>query len=123
MKKYFSNTWHALAFISAVLLVILCIWWEWYGSPVRPGGTLLVLKALPLIACLKGLRLANVYVLQIVSMLILLYMSEGVIRGIGDLGISQYYAWSEFLLSWLCFIGCLGHVKPYKMEYKQNKHK
>jgi uncharacterized membrane protein len=119
--KYFLTPWHAVAFIAAVLLCMLCVWWEWQGAPVRVGGTWLVLKILPLAACLKGLWLGRLYVLQIVSMLVLLYMSEGVIRGMGDTGASQYYAWCEFLLSWTCFIGCLGHVRPYKKAYKQAK--
>jgi uncharacterized membrane protein len=119
--KYFSTTWHTVAFTAALLLCVLCVWWEWQGAPVRVGGTWLVLKILPLTVCLKGLWLGRLYVLQIVSMLVLLYMSEGVIRGMGDIGASQYYAWLEFLLSWACFIGCLGHVRPYKKAHKQAK--
>jgi uncharacterized membrane protein len=119
--KYFLNRWHALAFITAFLICTLGIWWEWQGAPVRTGGTWLVLKVLPLALCLKGVWQARLYTLQIVSMLILLYMCEGVIRGMGDKGASQYYAWLQFCLSWACFMGCLGHVRPYKQAYKHNK--
>jgi uncharacterized membrane protein len=117
----FQTRWHALAFMAAALLCALCVYWEWRGAPVRAGGTLLALKALPLALCLLGLWRGTLYVLQMVSMLVLLYMAEGVIRGMGDTGASQYYAWGEFTLSWLCFFGCILHVRPYKKEFKQQQ--
>ena len=117
----FQTRWHALAFIAAALLCLLCVYWEWLGAPVRAGGTLLALKAVPLALCLMGLWRGKLYVLQLVSMLVLLYMAEGVIRGMGDQGASQWYAWAEFVLAWLCFFGCILHVRPYKKEFKQQK--
>ncbi len=122
MKPIFLNRWHAIAFFSAALLCLLCIGWEWLGAPLKLGGTLMVLKCLPLALCLKGLWRGKLYVLQVTSMLVLLYMSEGVIRGIGDTGASQYYAWAEFVLSWICFFACLFYVGPYKKAYKQSKN-
>jgi uncharacterized membrane protein len=119
----FTTRWHALAFISAFVICIMCIVWEWLGAPVREGGTLLVLKCLPLALCLHGLWRGKLYVFQIVSMLILLYMSEGVIRGLGDTGAGRFYAWGEFILSWVCFFGCLFYVSPYKKAHKQAKAK
>jgi uncharacterized membrane protein len=120
--KLFLTRWHALAFISALTLCILCLWWEWLGAPLRVGGTLLMLKALPLACCLLGLWRGRLYVLQIVSMLILLYMAEGVVRGVGDMGNSGLYAWAEFALSWACFFGCILHVRPYKQAVKKVKY-
>jgi uncharacterized membrane protein len=117
----FQTRWHALAFITAAALCLLCVYWEWLGAPVRTGGTLLVLKAIPLTVCLLGLWRGKLYVLQLVSMLVLLYMAEGVIRGMGDSGASQLYAWGEFALSWVCFFGCILHVRPYKQTFKQQQ--
>jgi uncharacterized membrane protein len=118
---HFQTRWHALAFLSALLLCLLCVYWEWLGAPLRAGGTLLALKAVPLALCLVGLWRARLYVLQIVSMLVLLYMSEGVIRGMGDAGASQWFAWAEFVLSWLCFFGCILHVRPFKQAFKNTQ--
>ncbi len=119
--NHFQSRWHALAFVSALLLCALCLSWEWLGAPLRAGGSLLVIKALPLALCLSGLWRARLYVLQLVSMLVLLYMSEGVIRGMGDAGASRWFAWAEFTLAWLCFLGCILHVRPYKKAFKSSQ--
>jgi uncharacterized membrane protein len=117
----FQSRWHALAFIAAASVCAVCVYWEWRGAPLRAGGTLLALKAVPLALCLPGLWRGTLYVLQIVSMLVLLYMAEGVIRGMGDTGASQWFAWAAFGLSWLCFFGCILHVRPYKQTFKQQQ--
>jgi uncharacterized membrane protein len=115
---HFQTRWHALAFFSALAVCVLCVYWEWLGAPLRAGGTLLFVKALPLALCLRSLWRGTLYSLQMVSMLVLLYMCEGVIRGMGDAGASQWFAWAEFVLSWLCFFGCILHVRPYKKAFK-----
>jgi uncharacterized membrane protein len=114
----FLSYWHATAFFSALALCVLCVYWEWLGAPVRAGGTLIALKAVPLALCLGGLWRGKLYVLQLTSMLVLLYMAEGVIRGMGDKGLSQWYAWAEFTLAWLCFFACILHVRPFKQAHK-----
>ena len=116
----FQTRWHALAFLAATALCVLCVYWEWRGAPVRAGGTLIALKVVPLALCLPAIWRGNIYVLQGVSMLVLLYMADGVIRGMGDTGASQWYAWAEFVLAWLCFFGCVLHVRPYKQQFKQH---
>lgn len=118
MTPHFQTRWHALAFIAALVLCLHGVYWEWLGAPLRAGGTLLVIKVIPLAACLYGLWLGRLYVLQIVSMLVLLYMSEGVIRGMGDVGASAWHGWIEFTLAWACFFGCILHVRPYKKAFK-----
>ena len=42
---------------SLVALIVLCVAWELWLAPVRPGGSLLALKALPLVLPLAGLHL------------------------------------------------------------------
>jgi uncharacterized membrane protein len=117
----FQTRWHALAFSAALALCVLCVYWEWLGAPVRAGGTLLALKMLPLAMFLRGLWRGQLYAMQAVSMLVLLYMAEGVIRGMGDAGASAGFAWAEFVLSWACFFGCILHVRPFKLAFKQAK--
>lgn len=88
---------------------------------MRAGGSWLGLKMLPLIFCLPALWRASVYAMQGVSMLVLLYMAEGVVRGLGDRWPSAGYAWLEFGLSWLCFFGCVLFVRPYKQAFKASQ--
>ena len=38
------------AAVSLVALLMLCLAWELWWAPLRPGGSWLVLKALPLLA-------------------------------------------------------------------------
>lgn len=114
----FKSKWHAVAALSALALCVLCVFWEIWGAPIRPGGSGLAIKALPLALCLLPVWRGSLYALQGVSMLVLLYMAEGVIRGMGDSGASQIYAWVEFVLAWVCFFGCILHVRPFKTEFK-----
>jgi len=85
-------------------LVFLCVAWELWLAPIRPGGSWLVLKALPLLAPLFGVLRGKRYTYQWASMFILAYFCEGVMRAWGDKGLSQQLAMLEIALS-LTFFG------------------
>ena len=79
----------ALAAALALLaLIVLTLAWERWLAPLRPGGSALVLKALPLACALPGVWRRKLYTLQWASMLVLLYMAEGIVRGMTDRGLS-----------------------------------
>ncbi|MDO9188279.1 MAG: DUF2069 domain-containing protein, partial [Sulfurimicrobium sp.] len=63
---------HYIAITSLIALILLSLAWEGWLAPVRPGGTLLVIKALPLLLPLFGILRGKVYTFQWASMLILL---------------------------------------------------
>ncbi|MCB1917414.1 MAG: DUF2069 domain-containing protein [Rhodocyclaceae bacterium] len=90
---------------SALLLglIVLCVSWEMWLAPLRPGGSWMVLKGalllLPLFGILRGRR----YTYQWTSMFILLYFTEGVVRA-GDAGLGGRLALLEALLSALLFL-------------------
>lgn len=69
-------TLHYIAITSLIALILLSLAWEGWLAPVRPGGTLLVIKALPLLLPLFGILRGKVYTYQWASMLILLYFTE-----------------------------------------------
>ncbi len=50
---------------SLVALIVLCVAWELWLAPVRPGGSLLALKALPLVLPLAGLLKRRMYTLPL----------------------------------------------------------
>jgi uncharacterized membrane protein len=109
------------AFASLVALILLSLAWELWLAPLRPGGSALALKALPLACALAGAWRRNVYTLQWASMLVLLYLAEGVVRGMTDGGLSARLGWIEALLS-LVFFGCaLCYVAPYKRAARAAK--
>jgi uncharacterized membrane protein len=98
-------------------LIILCIAWEWFISPLRPGGSWLILKALPLAVMLPGLWRAKVYTMQWGTMLILIYTTEALVR-ISESGWNFWMALLELVLSVIIFLCLLLYLKPIKAEAK-----
>lgn len=106
------NPWfHRLSSVSLVTLLFLCLAWELWLAPLRPGGSMLVLKALPLLLPLFGILRAKRYTHQWTSMLALAYFTEGLVRAATDQGPSRALAMAETILSALLFAGCLGHAR------------
>lgn len=95
----------AAASASLIALILLCLAWEGWLAPLRPGGTLLILKAAPLLLPLFGILRGRRYTYQWSSMFILLYFTEGVVRAWSDHGLSSFLATAETLLT-LIFFGC-----------------
>ena len=98
-------------------LIIVCIAWEWFISPLRPGGSWLILKALPLAVMLPGLWRAKVYTMQWWTMLILIYTTEALVR-VSESGWNFWMALLELVLSVIIFICLLLYLKPIKAEAK-----
>lgn len=121
MLNSFQKTCHILASISLVALIVLCIAWEWILAPLQPGGTLLVLKAVPLLFPLPGVLRANNYTLQWSSMLVLLYFAEGVVRAMTDTGFSAALGGVEIVLSTIFFASALSFLRPLKQEAKKRR--
>jgi uncharacterized membrane protein len=106
------NLWfNRLASISLVGLLFLCLAWELWLAPLRPGGSMLVLKALPLMFPLFGILRGKRYTHQWTSLLSLVYVAEGAVRAFSDQGASQALAMVETVLATLLFAGCLGHAR------------
>ncbi|CAB3766782.1 DUF2069 domain-containing protein [Paraburkholderia solisilvae] len=104
-----------------ILLIALCVAWEWRVAPLRAGGSALVLKAVPLLLALPGVWRRSLYTLQWASMLVLLYLMEGIVRGMSDRGPSASLAWLEVVLA-LVFFGCaLAYVAPFKRAARRAK--
>jgi uncharacterized membrane protein len=110
---------HLISSISLVLLIVLCILWELVLAPLRPGGSWMVIKVLPLFAPLAGTLKKNVYTLQWASMFILLYFTEGVVRAWSEHGMSQLLAGLEILFSTTFFMCAIFFLRPYKQAAKQ----
>lgn len=110
------------AMLSLIALFVLCILWEIWLAPLRAGGTLLFLKALPLAFAFRGVSRGSLYTIQWASMLVLLYLMEGVVRVMSDPpGPSIAMAWIEIVLSSIFFFAALFYVRPAKRFAKQLK--
>ena len=95
------------AVISLLALIVLSLLWERWLAPIRPGGSWLMLKAVPLLLPLRGLLNGKRYTYQWSSLLILAYLTEGLVRATSDTGTSQWLAMLETALSSLYFISVL----------------
>jgi len=104
---------------SLVALIVVSVAWEAWLAPLRPGGTALVIKAVPLLLALPGVWRQRLYTLQWASMLILLYFTEGVVRGWSDRGLSAGLGWLEAALAVVFFVCALVYVAPFKRATKR----
>ena len=104
-----------------IALIVLSVAWEWWLAPLRPGGTALVLKAVPLLLALPGVLRQRLYTLQWASMLILLYFAEGIVRGWSERGLSAQLGWLETLLAVVFFVCALAYVGPFKRTARRAK--
>jgi len=107
-----------LAMASVIALIALCIAWEWFLAPLRPGGSWLILKCVLLLPVLRGVWTRNRYTMQWSSMLILLYFTEGIVRATSDRGPSVWLAWGEVALTLLFFLSTILYLRPYKRRAK-----
>lgn len=100
-----------LAVGSLVGLIVLGLAWELWLAPVKPGGSLLALKVLPLCIPLAGLLKNRMYTYRWVSLLVWLYFTEGVVRATSDRAPSSYFAMAEVLLCLVLFVATALHVR------------
>jgi len=90
---------------SLIALIMVCLAWEAWLAPLRPTGSLLVLKTVPLLLPLFGILRGKRYTYQWSSMFILFYFTEGTVRAWADRGTSAKLAMIEVILS-VIFFGC-----------------
>ena len=105
------NTTRWLAVGSVLALIALSLAWELYLAPLRPGGSWLVLKALPLCIPLAGLLKNRMYTYRWVSLVVWLYFIEGVVRGWSDKPPGNYLGLLEVALCLTLFVACTVHVR------------
>ncbi|MEO8145136.1 MAG: DUF2069 domain-containing protein [Betaproteobacteria bacterium] len=102
---------HLLAASALVALIVLCLAWELWLAPLRPGGSYLALKAAPLGIPLFGILLGRRYTYQWSSMFVLAYFTEGVVRAWSEAGVSQLLAGVEIALSVVLFAAAVAYSR------------
>ncbi len=100
-----------LAVGSLAGLIILGLLWELWLAPIRPGGSLLALKVLPLCVPLAGLLKKKLYTYRWVSLMVWLYFTEGVVRAWSDRPPGNILALIEVALCLSLFTACAMHVR------------
>ena len=104
---------------SLIALIALCVAWELALAPLRPHGSWLVLKVIPLLLPLRGVLKRDNYTLQWSSMLILIYFMEGIVRATSDKGLSATLGWIEVALTSIFFLCSISYLRPHKKAAKK----
>jgi uncharacterized membrane protein len=92
-------------------LILLCVAWELALAPLKPGGSWLVLKVLPLLAPVFGILHGRRYTFQWATLLIWLYAAEGATRAITDSGRSAQLALLELALALAFFAAAVAYIR------------
>lgn len=97
---------------SLIGLIVLGLAWELWLAPLRPGGSWLVLKVLPLTLPLAGLLKNRMYTYRWLSLLVWIYAAEGAVRMTSDTNaLSALLAGIELLLCVVLFVACTWHIR------------
>ena len=96
---------------SLLALIFFSLAWELWLAPLRPGGSWLVLKSVPLLGAMFGVLHGRRYTYQWSSMLILAYLAEGVVRIMSDTGVSRLLAAIELALSLAFFVFAVWYAR------------
>ena len=92
-------------------LAFLCVAWELFLAPLRPGGSWLVLKALPALLPLFGVLRGRRYTYQWSTLLIWAYAAEGATRMYTDSGMAARLAAVELALALAYFAAAVAWLR------------
>jgi len=106
-----QRTLYFTACCSLLALIFLCLAWELWLAPLRPGGSWLALKTLPLLAPLMGVLHGRRYTYQWSAMLILAYFAEGIMRGFDAQGSTLGLALAETVLATVFFLSAVYYLR------------
>lgn len=101
------------AAVAWVALLLLAVLWEWLLAPLRPGGSWLLLKAVPLLLPLAGVLRGDVKIMQWALLLVLLYIAEGSVRA-ADPPPAGTLAMIEIALGLAFFVAAIVYLRPFK---------
>jgi uncharacterized membrane protein len=106
-----ADHYRLMASTSLIALIALCLLWEGWLAPLRPGGSWLILKGafllLPLFGILRGRR----YTYKWVSLFVQFYLLEGLVRATSDSGISRWLAVGETVLATVLFVSAILYIR------------
>lgn len=100
-----------IASLSLMTLILVCLAWEGWLAPLRPGGSLLILKAVPLLIPLFGILRGKRYTYQWASMFILIYFTEGTVRAWSDSGMAARLGIVEVFLTLTFFFSAILYAR------------
>ncbi len=106
-----ASRYQLTASVSLIALIFLCLAWEAWLAPLKPGGSWLILKAVFLLAPLFGILRGKRYTYKWVSLFIQFYLLEGLTRSTSEHGLSQWLAAGETFLALILFVSTILYIR------------
>lgn len=106
-----AQRYQFIASTSLIALIFLCLGWELWWAPVRPGGSWLALKAVFLLAPLFGILRGKRYTYKWVSLFVQFYLLEGLVRATSEYGLAQRLAIGETALAAILFVSVILYIR------------
>ena len=100
-----------VALIGLLVLTLTCLLWETVLAPLRPGGSWLALKAVPLALLVPAASRGTRKALQWLSLLLPFYLAEGLVRGFSESGRHAVVAWVAAAVAAATFVAVLVWVR------------
>ncbi|MEO8134600.1 MAG: DUF2069 domain-containing protein [Betaproteobacteria bacterium] len=102
-----GSTEARIPLLAVLTLIGVLMLWELWLAPIRPGGSWLALKVLPLVLAVPGLLRGRTYTWQWLSLALPFYVAEGIVRGWSEAGRVRLLAETEVLLAGVAFVAIL----------------
>lgn len=106
-----GRRWYRWAVIGVGLLVLLELMWELWLAPIRPGGSWLALKALPLALLWPSLARGAHRAGQWLALLLPFYATEGIVRAWSEPGRYRVVAATVTVVAILAFVALLASMR------------
>lgn len=99
-------------------MIALALAWELVLAPLRPGGSWLALKVVPLLLPLPALLRGSAYAMQVALFIVLIYVFEGAARLV-DPAPTSMLALLELVLAVAFFVAAIVYLRPMKLAAKR----
>lgn len=90
-------------------LIVLGLAWELWLAPTGRGSW--AIKVLPLVAALPGAWRRRLHTLRWLSLLVWLYVCEGLVRATSERGASRWLAIAQTAVALLLFTACVLDIR------------
>lgn len=111
-----STHYQWLASTSLIALIFLCLAWEGWLAPLKPGGSWLILKGAFLLFPLFGVLRGKRYTYKWLSLFVQFYLLEGLTRATSEHGPAQWLAVGETVLAAILFIATVLFIRSTRLQ-------
>ena len=97
---------------------MLALAWELVLAPLRPGGSWLALKVVPLLLPLPALLRSSAYAMQVALFIVMIYLFEGAAR-LFEPAPAALLAVIELVLAVTFLVAAIVYLRPMKLAAKR----